>query len=104
MNEQLIERIWRRCKESLKHPFKRERCGQMKRRLVRYTLVVVLSSVALAYTHGARIRDNWHKQHWEDRIFFQYNHDIVHSWADCFLHRGLWSGLYRPLTTNLYYH
>jgi hypothetical protein len=78
--------------------------GQMKRRLVLYTFVVTLSSVALAYTHGARIRYYWHNQQWEDRIFFQYNHDIVHSWADCFLHRGLWSGLYRPLTTNLYYH
>lgn len=45
-----------------------------------------------------------HDLQWEDRGFFQYNLEHIHSLRDCFLQRGEWPGLYRPLTTNLYYY
>jgi hypothetical protein len=65
--------------------------------------VVVLCSLALAVTHGSRIVSNFHEVHWEDRGFFQYNTDQIHGFTDCFLKPEMWPGLYRPITTNLYY-
>jgi hypothetical protein len=69
-----------------------------------YLLALVLCSGGLAYAHGANIQANWHVAQWEDTMFFRYNSDQVHSVPECFEKRGVWQGLYRPLTTNLYYY
>ncbi len=64
---------------------------------------VVVSMLALAWAHGARIVANLGAVQWEDRIFFTYTRQHVHSLVDCFARRGPYPGLYRPLTTNLFY-
>lgn len=69
-----------------------------------YVLVAVLCAAGLAAAHGSRIVDNWHVAQWEDGIFFGYNVQQIHSPRDCFEKAGPWPGLYRPLTTNLYYY
>jgi Dolichyl-phosphate-mannose-protein mannosyltransferase len=73
-------------------------------RLLIYLLVATLCSAALAAAHGSRIVANWHVPQWEDGIFFWYNQTHIHSLWDCFAKQGLWPGLYRPLTTNLYFY
>ncbi|HKN14109.1 MAG TPA: hypothetical protein VJX68_13040 [Candidatus Binatus sp.] len=73
-------------------------------RVLIYVLVAVLCAAGLAAAHGSRIVDNWHVPQWEDSMFFQYNKNEIHSLWDCFVKRGAWGGLYRPLTTNLYYY
>lgn len=60
--------------------------------------------VAFAFVHGGRVVDNLHRTHWEDAAFFRYDAAHVRSLVDAFTQPGLWPGLYRPLTTNLYYH
>ncbi len=37
-------------------------------------------------------------------MFFQHNAAQIHSLLDCFDKPGAWHGLYRPLTTNLYFY
>jgi len=69
-----------------------------------FVLVTVLCVAGLAAAHGSRIVDNWHVTQWEDGVFFRYNVEQIHSLGDCFVKRGAWAGLYRPLTTNLYYY
>jgi protein O-mannosyl-transferase len=69
-----------------------------------YLLDAVLCGLGLAYVHGSRIVSNWHVATWEDSVFSEYNLYEIHSLRDCFEKRGAWPGLYRPLTTNLYYY
>jgi len=69
-----------------------------------YFLVTALCIVGLAAAHGSRIIDNWHQPQWEDGMFFQHNAAQIHSVLDCFDKPGVWHGLYRPLTTNLYFY
>jgi hypothetical protein len=69
-----------------------------------YALVAVLCTVGLAAAHRSRIAENWHAIQGEDTLFFQYNDANIHSLSDCFVKRGVWAGLYRPLSTNLYYY
>lgn len=69
-----------------------------------YVMVAVLCAAGLAAAHGSRIVENWHVAQWEDGIFFRYNVERIHSLLDCFVQTGPWPGLYRPLTTNLYYY
>jgi hypothetical protein len=61
------------------------------------------SILALAWAHGARILGNLETAQWEDALFFRYTHQHVHTLVDCFRLRGPYPGLYRPLTTNLFY-
>lgn len=68
------------------------------------TLAFVVIVLGISATHGRRIVQNHHSLHWEDPLFFQHTRDNIHSLADCFTKRSLWPGLYRPLTTNLYYY
>lgn len=37
-------------------------------------------------------------------VFIRHNAATIHSIQDCFTKRPVWPGLYRPLTTNLYYY
>lgn len=69
-----------------------------------YTLVAVLCMVGLAAAHRSRIIENWHARQGEDTLFFDYNDANIHNLSDCFVKRGVWAGLYRPLSTNLYYY
>jgi len=69
-----------------------------------YLLAAALCAAGLAAAHGSKIVGNWHVAQWEDAMFFRYNADQIHSLWDCFAKRGAWPGLYRPLTTNLYYY
>lgn len=69
-----------------------------------YFLVAAICVAGLAAAHGSRIVDNWHQPQWEDGIFFQHNTAQIHSVLDCFDKPGPWHGLYRPLTTNLYFY
>ena len=73
-------------------------------RLLIYPLVAVLCAVALAHVHGSNIVENWHRTTWEDLAFFRYNSNEIHTLWDCFRKKGLWPGLYQPLTTSLYYY
>ncbi len=69
-----------------------------------YALVTVLCIAGLAAAHRSRIVENWHTTHWEDTLFFRYNDANIYSLTDCFVKGGPWPGLYRPLSTNLYYY
>jgi hypothetical protein len=75
-------------------------------RFHRYHLPIAALAIVLAFTlvHGSRARDNLSVAHWEDMDFMRHNISNVHSLKDCFTERPLWPGLYRPLTTNLYYY
>ena len=73
-------------------------------RLLTYILVVVLCGASLAAAHGSWIVHNWHQLQDEDEMFFQHNTAQIHSVLDCFDKPSAWHGLYRPLTTNLYFY
>jgi protein O-mannosyl-transferase len=77
--------------------------SRLRRPLI-YAVVAVLCTAGLAAAHRSRIIDNWHTTQWEDTFFFQYNDASIHSLSDCFVKGGPWPGLYRPLSTNLYYY
>lgn len=64
----------------------------------------VVIILAIFFTHGSLIRQNFSEQHWEDELFFEHNEEHIESIADCFTRPSLWPGLYRPLTTNCYYY
>ena len=70
-----------------------------------YTPVLGLLVIAAAFAvvHGSRVRDNYSTYQWEDKLFIRHNEATIHSLKDCFTKRPVWNGLYRPLTTNLYY-
>jgi hypothetical protein len=57
----------------------------------------------LGIAHGNRIYANWSSPHWEDEKFFSYIETKIDNPTDCFTKRSYWQGLYRPLSTNLYY-
>lgn len=75
-------------------------------RLRGYHLLAAAGALVLVFAlvHGGRVRDNLPVAHWEDISFVRHNASNVHSIKDCFTERPLWPGLYRPLTTNLYYY
>lgn len=84
---------------------KQEAMGRTSEFLRRHrTLVVcVLIAAAFAIAHGAHVKAGFRKYQWEDRLFIQHNDGAIHSFGDCFTRSSVWPGLYRPLTTNLYY-
>lgn len=69
----------------------------------RIGVATLLAALALAFAHGRRIVENLARPQWEDGLFFRYTRDHVHTLFDCFRLPGPYPGLYRPLTTNLYY-
>jgi hypothetical protein len=66
-------------------------------------LAVLLATVALACVHGRRLLENLAQAQWEDELFFRYTRERIHTLLDCFRLPGPYPGLYRPLTTNLFY-
>jgi hypothetical protein len=58
---------------------------------------------AAAAAHGPRVVHNLPRHHWEDLRFLRHSRTQIHSLADCFLRPSAWPGLYRPLSTNVYY-
>ena len=95
--------LQRKRKSGLKVVARAFRIDRLARPLL-YVLVVALCAAGLAAAHGSRIVDNWRVLQWEDGFFFQHNAEQIHSLLDCFVKTGPWEGLYRPLTTNLYYY
>ena len=71
-----------------------------------YDIAIAAVAVLLAFSlvHGSRFLENLSVVHWEDIAFARHNAANIHSLRDCFTQRPLWPGLYRPLTTNLYYY
>jgi hypothetical protein len=63
----------------------------------------VVVSGAFAFVHGRSFLANLGVVHWEDRLFFTYVEGHVHGLWDCFTQPGPWPGLYRPISTNVYY-
>lgn len=74
------------------------------RRILRYAGVALLIVACLALTHGKSIAPTYHLAHWEDVEFMKYVHTYVHSFPQCFTAPPLYPGIYRPLTTSLYYY
>jgi hypothetical protein len=72
-------------------------------RVFSYVTALVATSAAFGWVHGAAVVDQLSEQHWEDQMFFGYTEHKIHGLLDCFTNRGLWPGLYRPISTNLYY-
>lgn len=64
---------------------------------------IALTLLTLGLTHGTSLAENFGRRHWEDRRFFVHNRDQVGSWSQAFTVSGAWPGLYRPLSTNVYY-
>lgn len=88
------------------HPDVHQRPRGRSRGLRKYHVLLAVLAILLAFMlfHGGRARENMGTVHWEDMDFIRHNAHIVHSLTDCFTERPLWPGLYRPLTTNLYYY
>ncbi|MCM2257018.1 MAG: hypothetical protein NDJ94_15305 [Vicinamibacteria bacterium] len=64
---------------------------------------IALTLLALTLSHGPTLAENFGRRHWEDRRFFVHNRNQVGSWSQAFTVSGAWPGLYRPLSTNVYY-
>ena len=65
-------------------------------------VLTVLASV-VGITFSGRIVRNFGQPHWEDKLFFGHV-ERMDSIAETFRHGSYWKGLYRPLSTNLYYY
>jgi len=66
-------------------------------------LAALLATAALGCVHGRRLVQNLAQAQWEDDLFFRYTREHIHTLVDCFRLPGPYPGLYRPLTTNLFY-
>lgn len=64
---------------------------------------IALTLLVLTLNHGPTLAENFGRRHWEDRRFFVHNRNQVGSWSQAFTVSGAWPGLYRPLSTNVYY-
>jgi hypothetical protein len=72
--------------------------------MTRLGILLVCVAGATVLMWRAAFLDNYHQLQWEDGAFFSWNAHQINSVRDCFTQRGNWPGLYRPLTTNLYYY
>ncbi|HTB59685.1 MAG TPA: glycosyltransferase family 39 protein [Polyangia bacterium] len=66
-------------------------------------VAALLATAALLCVHGRRLAQNLAQAQWEDGLFFRYTRQHIHTLVDCFRRPGPYPGLYRPLTTNLFY-
>jgi hypothetical protein len=71
-------------------------------RLVPAAVLIVLAAMGVA--HGRTVIRNLPRHHWEDWRFFRHNKAHIASLADGFTQPSVWPGLYRPLSTNIYYY
>jgi hypothetical protein len=74
------------------------------KRWVEVVVAAVVVTGCLAATHARRLPDTFHERYYEERAFEQHNRRFVHSPLDCFTAPSYYPGLYRPLTTSLYYY
>jgi hypothetical protein len=72
--------------------------------MLRPWAVLALVVAAFAIVHGQHAMANISVVHWEDTVFLRHNTAAIRTLGDCFTKRPVWPGLYRPLTTNLYYY
>lgn len=83
------------------------RSGQRRAHALRcagWALLVLAAHVAAVWlAFGDAIARNFQRPQWEDGRFFHYTATRVHSLADAFALGSYWPGLYRPLSTNVYY-
>ncbi|MGD1048899.1 MAG: hypothetical protein ABR899_09155 [Candidatus Krumholzibacteriaceae bacterium] len=73
--------------------------------LLRRNAAAALLVIATAFVvvHGPRVGANFHETQWEDAQFLRHYETAIQSLPDCFTRMSVFQGLYRPLTTNLYY-
>jgi len=69
---------------------------------LRVLLLIVLVGATIALFFHQPIANNFKTSQWEDIMFF--SHDQKTTFADAFRSGSYWRGLYRPLSTNVYYH
>lgn len=74
------------------------------RQVVRFAVALMVLAAAIALAHGGSISRNFGEPQWEDEHFFGHEQTHIHGVTDAFQHGSYWKGLYRPLSTNLYYH
>src|SRR5271156_706291 len=72
--------------------------------MTRSFIATLAICAAITLTWHSQFIANFHELQWEDGLFFWWNTHNINSVWDCFTKRGNWIGLYRPLTTNLYYY
>lgn len=70
---------------------------------LRYITALFILSAAFAFVHGTHAKQNLSAVHWEDRAFLTHSQSQIQNVWDAFSKRGFWPGLYRPISTNLYY-
>jgi len=71
-------------------------------RLTAAAVLIVIAAMGAA--HGRTLVRNLSRHHWEDWRFFRHNKAHIASLADGFTQPSAWPGLYRPLSTNVYYY
>jgi len=71
---------------------------------VRWVVGILAPLLSFLAVHGARVARNWQQAQWEDDAFFKHDAEVITSLRDCFTAPNLYPGLYRPLSTHLYYY
>lgn len=75
-----------------------------RRELLLDALVMALLIGTIAVVHGRRVVSNFPLLHWEDPLFLGHVRRHVHGLWDVARVGSYWTGLYRPLSTNLVYY
>ena len=75
----------------------------MPGRLARFLVLIALVGATIALVYHESIASNFDKSEWEDQLFFTNDQGFT-TVADAFQRSSYWRGLYRPLSTNVYYH
>ncbi len=70
----------------------------------RFLTFALLASAVIALVFHRPIAEHFGQMQWEDKDFLLHNRLYIHSIRECFESDENWRGLYRPLSTNLYFH